>query len=309
MLLHRAGGLLEREAVEAKKLVFLGLGSLGSLTLANLAYPWREIVLVDPETLEPENVERHLLGRRFLGRPKVEGAADYLIDKGVCADSIRVYQDRAQEVLDEHTDADLAIVNIDERGACYHVNTWCFEHNIPALYGGVYPRGTGGEVIVITDARDICYQCAAHKMGRDTYEGIDVKNYGLEEPKKEDAGLPALHFAISSTAADMADFALEILSGGAPPRQVFVRAHSTWEPILKLGSGAELTALTTYILSNTRLGLIANMKLDEMEDEYALKATRSLFSLVLERWDECPTHEEGPVVLDSQIVNQERDNG
>jgi molybdopterin/thiamine biosynthesis adenylyltransferase len=289
MELHRASGLLDPKTVASKKLLFLGLGSVGSLTVANLAYPWRQIVLVDPETLGVENVERHLLGKRYLGQAKVKGIAEYLIDKGINPETITTHVKRAQSVLDEHKDDDLAIVNIDERGGSYDVNTWCFENNIPALYGGVYPRGTGGEVIVIINPHDACYYCAAHKMERDTYQGVNV-NYGLGEITDPEAGLPALHWAISSTAADMADFALEILSGGNPQQQVFVRAHNTWEPIFHLGRGQDLNVLSAYIVNQSALGLIPNMKLIKTKERYTLKANRSIFSLVLSRWEECPIH-------------------
>jgi molybdopterin/thiamine biosynthesis adenylyltransferase len=294
MDLYRITGLLELEIVSSKKLLFLGAGSLGSLTVANLAYPWKEIVLVDAENLEQENVERHLLGKRYLGRAKVEGIAEYLVDKGVDPGAITVHAIPAQNVLDQHIDADLAIVSIDERGALYDINTWCVENNIPAVYGGIYPGGTGGEVIVIASPGDVCYHCAVHKMGRDIYKGL-VINYGLGEATEASStqGLAVLHWAINSTAADMADFALEILSGGNPQHQVVVRAHNTWESILNLGSGSQLNALSAYIVSQTEMGLVPNMKLAKAERRYTLKANRSIFSLALDRWEECPIHKTG----------------
>jgi tRNA A37 threonylcarbamoyladenosine dehydratase len=52
MDLYRTTGLLDLKTMTSKKLLFLGVGSLGSLTVANLAYPWKEIVLVDADNLE-----------------------------------------------------------------------------------------------------------------------------------------------------------------------------------------------------------------------------------------------------------------
>jgi hypothetical protein len=129
-------------------------------------------------------------------------------------------------------------------------------------------------------------------MGRDTYKGVDV-NYGLGLITDLDAGLPALHWAINSAASDMADFALEILSGGNPKPQVFVRAHNTWEPIFHLGKSAELNIITAYLLSHSEMGMHLNMKLEMEEERYILKANRSIFSLILSRWEECPIHRTG----------------
>jgi hypothetical protein len=256
-------------------------------------------VLVDPEKLAPENVERHLLGRRFVGRPKVEGVAEYLSDKGINPNTIIGYEVQAQSIYEAHTDADLAIVNIDDRGSLRDVNTWCALNNIPALYGGVYPRGTGGEVIVVPNPKDICYRCATYKMGRDEYEGFEV-NYGLGEVTEVNThGLPALHCAISATAADMADFALEILCGGNPIPQILVHAFNTWEPIFR--PGPALNAVSSFIVSHPEMGLVSNMKIELEQGRYTLKAKRSICSLVLDRWEECQIHKPGQMYKPDEI--------
>jgi molybdopterin/thiamine biosynthesis adenylyltransferase len=293
MELHRTAGLLDGEQVRSKKIVFLGLGSLGSLVLGNLAYPWKKIVLVDPDKLDEHNVERHLLGRRSLGKSKADEIAEWLVDRGINRDQIEAHTAYAEKVLPDHTDADLVVVNVDVRQVSDNINAWCHEHDIPALYGGIYPLGTGGEVIVIREPHDICYLCAAHFMGRG-YEGHLNFNYGLDplEQEAEQGNLkavPALRWAISSVASDMADLALEILNGGTPQPQVLVHAHA-WEPILTVGSGPELNALTGYILNQRDLGLIPNMKLTKNDRRYQVETTRSVLSLHLKRWEDCPLH-------------------
>ena len=293
MDLFRTTGVLDPEQVRSKKIVFLGLGSLGSLAVSNLAYPWRKIVLVDPETLDEHNVERHLLGRSSLGKSKAQEIADWLVDRGLNRDQIEAHDAYAEKVLPDHTDADLVVVNVDIRQVSDNINAWCYENNIPAVYGGIYPLGTGGETIVIREPRDICYLCAAHFMGRG-YEGHLNADYGLDPREQEDQqdnlkAVPALRWAISSVASDMADLSLEILKGGTPESQVLVHAHA-WEPVLNLGSGKELNALTGFILNQSKLGLVPNMKLIKNDRRYQVETTRSVLSLQLKRWEDCPMH-------------------
>src|SRR3982751_2326708 len=100
--LFRVNGILDRQTVESKKILGLGLGSLGSMTIGNLAYPWRQLVLADLEVLEEHNVERHLLVRSELGQSKVEGVKRWLVDRGVSAASIDTHTGDARQLLDQH---------------------------------------------------------------------------------------------------------------------------------------------------------------------------------------------------------------
>ncbi len=66
-------------ALPAKKFMFAGLGSIGSNLLAYLnAFEVERYILVDPEVLVLENVNRHLLSFSDVGQTKVSGVARYL---------------------------------------------------------------------------------------------------------------------------------------------------------------------------------------------------------------------------------------
>lgn len=291
MKLHRAEGLLDLEEIQSKKVVFLGLGSLGSLTLGNLAYPWGQIVLVDPQDLEVHNVERHLLGMDDVGTSKASAIARWLSNRGIAGSTITVCPVEADEALETHSDADLLVVNIDNKTACAQVNRWCIKQNIPALYGGVYPKGTGGHIIVVPNPREQCYECAEHMMGGD-YQGHLDADYGIDPLRVQDVApkaVPALRWAINSLASDMAGYALDLLKGGEIASQVYIRAH-TWEPILVLG-GAELTSVAEFVVSQPALGLMPNLRLEATDSgEYELKVRRGSLSLQLRKWDMCPAH-------------------
>lgn len=297
MNLFRASGVLQLDVIQARKLVILGLGSLGSLTAGNLPYPWREIALIDPETLEVDNIERHLLGQGELGQPKAEGVRRWLIDRGMDPHTIVSHVGNAQDFLDLHTDADLLIVSVDNRRARDDINAWAVEHNIPAIYGGIYPKGTGGDVMVVPNPRAVCNLCAEYRMGSMDYKGKPTEDYGVNLAELVDTrgdvhAVPALRWAISSIAADMADIALDILTkGGEVKPHVLVHAHH-WEPVLVLRPGsAVLNTLASFIASLPAMGLLGTMKLGKLSDgTYHLLVQRGIVSLRLERWNRCSLH-------------------
>ncbi len=294
----RIEGILDLDLITTKKVVFLGMGSLGSLAVSNMAYPFRQIVLIDPDLLEVGNVERHLLGLSDVGKPKVEGVKRWLsIERGLDPATITVHQGYAQDWLHEHADADLVIVNVDNRRARNDVNAWCGANHIAALYGAIYPMGTGGDIIVIPHPEDVCYQCAAFRIGdTEEYAGKPTGDYGvniaeLVDNKGDLRAVPALRGAVNSLASDMAGFALDLLKGGDVPPQIYVHALE-WEPVLNLVPGPELNSVGRFVAQQTALGLISTAKLGKLGTGggYALSLERSGLSLAVNRWSECELH-------------------
>ncbi|MFA6512530.1 MAG: ThiF family adenylyltransferase, partial [Patescibacteria group bacterium] len=236
--LYRADGLLDLETVNKQKIVVVGLGSLGSLVMGNLIYPWREIILVDPELLEIDNVERHLLSPHYVGKPKVAGVKDVLVEWGIPAERVIAYHGGVQDILYDHGDASLVIVGVDNRKAKIFIDGWARSNNIPMLVGGVYPKGNGGHVVALPKPADICYACAAHALKEDEYAGKQNDDYGLSLEQLLDANgnmhkVPSLKAPISTIAADMANMAIRILEGGDVPAHVLYHAIG-WETVLTL---------------------------------------------------------------------------
>ncbi len=299
--LYRAQGVLDRTVVSMKKIACFGFGSLGSLLGGDLlAYDWGAILLADPQNLERENIERHLLGASEIGKPKVEGGKRWLVSHGVPADHILTHVGNAQDVLKWCEEADLIIVTIDSRRACRDINAWCVDHNKPAIYGGVYPMGTGGQVIVVPNPKEACFACAEHMMGSDQFQDLQAHDYGIDIARLADElggaqnAIPALRWSISAIASDMADIALSILTGkgGEEAPHVLIHAHN-WESILNLrAKSAGLTSVANFIAQMPKLKLLPNMKLRWLPGDgvYELLARRGVFSLKLERWSECPLH-------------------
>jgi len=101
--LHRTLGILDLNVLGNSKLVLVGLGSLGSLTLANLCYPFKEVVLIDPDILEDKNIERHLLGPEEIGESKVMGCWRWMKSRGVYPKKITACHGRVEDILMKHS--------------------------------------------------------------------------------------------------------------------------------------------------------------------------------------------------------------
>lgn len=294
MGLYRVGnlldGLLKRDVCD-RKLVFLGLGSLGGFLANNLmVYPWREVVFIDPDTLSIENVERHPLGSEFCGVTKVKGMFELAVRNGADPHSIIIHQGYAEDYLDQHTDADLILVNVDNRQSKSNINNWCFQYGIPALYGGVYPKGTGGDVTYIPNPVDVCFECADFMQG-----GTWTKpkpNYGVElvPVTQESTAVPALRWAVNSISCDMAGLALEILKGGEVPAQILVHIHD-WDSVFELTGSEQIGALAQFIAAEEALGLVPNNRLSvRSSGEFSWLVQRQYVPMTIKRWEDCPYH-------------------
>ena len=299
MQLFRVSGILELEKIQKAKVLFLGLGSLGSLAIANLAFPFSQIVLVDPDDLEDANVERHLLGMDWIGKPKVNGVKDWLLQRGLRPENILIHQGRAEEVLEQHADADLVIVSIDKRRSRKNINAFCHSNNIQALYGGVYPNGTAGQVVVVPKPQDACFVCAEFRMGikNDTQDHPLAHDYGIDPTTLSDEdgelrAVPALRASISSIADNLAHFALQLLGGKDVESQVHVQSFGHWESILTLDPGHTLDLVGYFTEYLPNLGLVPHFTLEPMEggEAFTLNIRHTGLSLQLKQWKSCPLH-------------------
>ncbi len=303
--LYRAQGILDIGRTKSQKLIFVGLGSLGSLTLENLAYPWREVVLADPDELSLENIERHLIKTdAAIGMAKVEAVAQWLTQSPLKPEKVTAYQGKAQDILDEHTDADLVIVNIDKRSAKAEINAWCYDHNVPALYGGVYPMGTAGQVAVIPDPHKACYQCAEFMMGVTDEKPKGPVDYGIDitqliDDDGDDIAVPALHPAVNMIAVQMAQLALSCLKEDHDvTSMISVTAGQAWEPIMEIDPGDAIETVAKFIELMPKLGFLPTLQLRKDEAYYSLMLHGGSLAMKLWRSKLCSLHAKPVAISD-----------
>jgi molybdopterin/thiamine biosynthesis adenylyltransferase len=210
-----------------------GCGSGGSSVALQLAMSGvGNFTLIDNDTVGPENVIRHVCGRRYLGQKKIEAVADVLLDRnpkinitGIEAD-ILSYSDLAAQIRK----ADVVVLATDNDPTRYRINETCVKEKVPFVVGKVFTRGIGGEVFAFRPPAG-CLACLENFLQRTPFrEGvreIDLvseeqreKVYGMEIPEIKDS--PGLAVDISFITSFHTRFVLDTIARILPERPKFL---------------------------------------------------------------------------------------
>lgn len=146
-----------------RTVVVVGCGAIGSHVAKDLASMGiGRIRIVDPETLTPENIHRHVLGNSFLDQKKVEGMRSFLNRHfpHICiedkAEDIRTILDNDPNFV---TDADLVIVALGDETLELYLND-LLGQRMPRIHTWVEPLGVGGHVLGTgLTSKGGCFRC------------------------------------------------------------------------------------------------------------------------------------------------------
>lgn len=196
----------------------IGLGSGGSFAAVSLAMSGvGRFILIDNDTLELTNVVRHAADMRYVGRPKVEAAADLIRYRNPTAE-IKAVVGRAEDHLDLLSEMDLVVSGVDSEGPKYALNQASMKCGRTVVYAGVYERGEGGDVCVIYPDEGPCYACWAEHLREGLAEpgpgAVEELDYGMIAPGGTLAAEPGLWLHVVRIAATQADIALNCLLKG-----------------------------------------------------------------------------------------------
>ncbi len=217
---ERIEQLLGKDALEhlgRQTVAVIGLGSGGGFVAESLAMSGvGGFVLIDDDVLETGNVVRHVGDMRDVGRPKVDVVADLIHARNPAA-RVTAVRGRIEDHLDALTGVSLIVVGVDGEQVKYLINRLCLAQGLTAVYGGVYERGEGGDVVVInpSDPASPCYACWADDL-RDGIQdpGANDLDYGMIGPDGTLEAEPGLWLHVVRVAAAQADLALnELLRG------------------------------------------------------------------------------------------------
>jgi hypothetical protein len=170
----------EREFLRTKHLVIVGAGSVGSaLALMAARAGVGRFTLIDVDTLEPENVCRHLCDLGAVGRPKVEAVAKLIRRVNPAAEITALAEDfRNLDSSGLRIDADTLLVGATDSFECQSlVNLLSLEAPAPAIYVGCWGEAVIGEILYVVPGKTPCYQCYAG-FRRETEE------LSLRDPRK-----------------------------------------------------------------------------------------------------------------------------
>jgi molybdopterin/thiamine biosynthesis adenylyltransferase len=221
----RLDGVFDVDALRSKHVVVVGLGSGGSTVALELAKAGvSHFTLVDPDTVEPANLIRHECDDRYLGVNKAVAVRDLILHRDSRADVEAIPAD----IFDIRPQlgrlvagADLVAVCVDIERPKHLLNMACIQAGTPAVYGGVYARAAGGEVIRCRGGvDDACYACVTSVLRESAPVPADVAelDYGAIDENGTLHGAPGLGLDVRMIALIHAKVCLLTLLGDVAPK-------------------------------------------------------------------------------------------
>jgi hypothetical protein len=113
--------------------------------------------LVDPETLAPENIGRHILPRDSVGVAKAEGVRRAILAVNPSATVEAV----VAKFEDLATRPDLVVAATDSFAGDSLINDYSLREGVPAVYGGCWGAASVGEILYVVPGKTPCYECYA----------------------------------------------------------------------------------------------------------------------------------------------------
>ena len=195
----------------------------GSVALQLVMSGIHNFTLLDRDILAPENVIRHVCGRRFIGRKKVDAVAEVLEDRNP---KVRIRRSDADimtspGIEDAIRESDVVVLATDNEPSRYKINEICVRNGVPFVVARVFTRGIGGEVFSYRPEAGGCLACLESFLQRTTFrEGIKEVDLVSEEERERMYGMeiseikdsPGLAIDISFIASFHARFVLDAVA-------------------------------------------------------------------------------------------------
>lgn len=151
----------ERGALVGIHVSIIGCGSFGSAIADMLVRAGvGKLTLIDPELFSIENVGRHVLTQKDVGRPKAQALAARLLEINP---ELNV-ESRCEPFRDAQG---LLISCVDSRRCESMVNGVSLARNLPAVYMGAYGAVRAGEVQICIPGKTACRECFAQFRNAD----------------------------------------------------------------------------------------------------------------------------------------------
>ena len=234
-LFARIESLFDVGVLSEARILIAGCGSGGGQVALQLVMSGlKNFVLFDNDTLEPENVIRHVCGRRYLGQRKVDAVADVLEDRNPNVHIERHHEDLmgAVDLIEQVRRATVVVLATDNEPTRYRLNQLCVETGTPFVVARVFTRGIGGEVFSYSPSKSGCLACLEARLERSQFRDgvreIDLvteeereKMYGMEIAEIKDS--PGLNVDIAFISAFHTRFVLEAIATALSERPKFLQ--------------------------------------------------------------------------------------
>jgi molybdopterin/thiamine biosynthesis adenylyltransferase len=216
------------------KVVIAGCGSGGSHVALQLAMSGvANFILIDKDSLEIENVIRHVCGRRFVGQRKVDALEAAIFDRNPAASISKLHVDLLNSTESEEAikNSTVVVSATDSDAARYKINEICVAHGVPFVVGRVFTRGIGGEVFCYRPGIGGCLACLEAVLERAPFrkgtreielvtETERERMYGMEIPEIKDS--PGLNVDISFITSFHTRYVLDAIADRLKARPKFL---------------------------------------------------------------------------------------
>jgi len=190
---ERIETLFDIAAFANVNVLIAGCGSGGaSVALQLVMSGICNFTLIDNDILGPENVIRHVCGRRYIGQKKTDAVADVLHDRNPNASIAKIDAD----IMDypglaaEIAKADVVVLATDNEPTRYTINEMCVRQSVPFVVGRVFTRGIGGEVFAYRPPDGACLACLEAALQRTPFrQGIREIDLVSEEEREKVYGM------------------------------------------------------------------------------------------------------------------------
>jgi molybdopterin/thiamine biosynthesis adenylyltransferase len=153
-----------RQALDDVRIMQVGVGSGGMQVLQHLVMAGvKKFTLIDPDTHDASNLVKHPAGRSVLGRPKVQIASDWVLDRNPACEvqthTSNIFDfspDQLQAMLDA---ALLLVCATDGADSREYLNDVCVASGTPFTLAMVHRGGLGGTIMCYRPAEGGCYHC------------------------------------------------------------------------------------------------------------------------------------------------------
>ncbi len=231
---ERIQSLFDIQLLAPVRVFIAGCGSGGgSVALQLVMSGFRNFTLLDRDVLGPENVIRHVCGRSFVGRKKVDALAEILKDRNPSVNITTIEADILSfpGIETAIRQCDVVVLATDNDPSRYKVNDICVRSEVPFVVGKVFTRGIGGEVFSYRPHSGGCLACLESFLQRTTFrEGIKEidlisddereKMYGMEISEIKDS--PGLAIDIAFVTSFHSRFVLDAVARRLPERPKYL---------------------------------------------------------------------------------------
>jgi sulfur-carrier protein adenylyltransferase/sulfurtransferase len=182
--IHSRGGAKGKSALAQKKITLIGCGALGCEVANMLAKAGlQQLMLVDGDRLDWDNIGRHLLGARDVGKNKATALRNHLLGQlphlEIAAEAC-AWEQLLESKPGLFVNTDLVISLTGEWASESPLNTLAKSRSRPpVLFGWIEPHGYAAHALLVA-ARGGCLACGRNEFGEVRHKVTDWKDSQLE---------------------------------------------------------------------------------------------------------------------------------